>query len=77
MADYISREAALNCCPPVYDRHGELWGESAEYERIEALPAADVVPWEWLEKYADNFNATVTMSEFIREARMMWEADNG
>ena len=79
MADYISREAALSCFHDWIDQRGDVHeaDEIPEYQAIEALPAADVVPWAWLEKYADNFNATLTMSEFIREARMMWEADNG
>jgi hypothetical protein len=43
---------------------------------IFSLPAADVVPWEWLERYADYFCAEVSMQEFVREAKMFYASTN-
>lgn len=39
---------------------------------INALPTLDVVPWEFLERYADHFCAMVPYPEFIREAKLMY-----
>lgn len=39
---------------------------------IGATPTADVVPWEWLERYADCFFAEVSIPEFVREAKMLF-----
>ena len=45
MTDYISREAALACIEGYRERDGSIVSpdEQPEYQRIEALPAADVV----------------------------------
>ena len=45
MADYISREAVLACFSDWIDRYGHehTADEMVEYQRIEDLPAADVV----------------------------------
>lgn len=46
MADYISREAALDCFSDWIDRYGHehTADEMTEYQRIEDLPVADVRP---------------------------------
>ena len=81
MADYIDREALLNRIEELQNvfglgktehENGFYMGLNRALAEVDNFPAADVVPWEWLERYADNYNATVTMSEFVREARMMW-----
>ena len=45
VTDYISREAALSCFSDWIDRYGHehTADEMVEYQRIEELPAADVV----------------------------------
>lgn len=43
---------------------------------IKALPAADVVPWAFLERYADYFCAVVSMPEFVREAKQFYASTN-
>lgn len=40
---------------------------------VDAQPAADVVPWEFLERYADWFCAQVSYPEFVREAKGFYE----
>ena len=35
-------------------------------------PSVDVVPWSFLERYAEHFCAVVSMPEFIREAKMFY-----
>lgn len=65
MTDFISREAALDAI-----KIAEL---GQEYEAVETVPAADVAPWEFLERYADWFCAVVSMPEFIREAKAFYK----
>lgn len=88
MTDYISREAALQAlCEAVHADDEYIpcrnqimscqWKGTRiqEYaEKILAIPAADVVPWEWLERYADWFCANVSYPEFIGEAKRFYEA---
>lgn len=78
MNDYISREevcyqlakqATIDGQPRAIKRAAKIVADS---------PAADVVPWEWLERYADLFCALVSYlvsyPEFIREAKRFYEA---
>ena len=76
MKKYIEKEKAVGiaygychttdgrCCGP--DDVVEL------YEELKAIQAADVVPWEWLERYADYFCAGVSIPEFVRKAKMVF-----
>ena len=76
--EYISKDSALACFGDWIDRYGHehTADEMVEYQKIEELPAADVVPWEWLERYADYFCAGVSMPEFVREAKMFYASTN-
>lgn len=61
--------------------HYAWWGDNSSERTlfdaiIDVQPAADVVPWEWLELYADYFWAGVSMPEFVREAKMFYESSN-
>ena len=78
MKEYIEREAALKEQVPHYSANGVeiIEGKAIPVEYIENLPAADVVPWEWLERYADYFCVEVSMPEFVREAKMFYESSN-
>lgn len=79
MSDLISRQAAIDALgeePPVwYDGEDEL-AERNQWRRdvdaIKAVPAADVVPWEWLERYAAEKRLTLA-SVFVAQAREMYE----
>lgn len=42
--------------------------------RLKEIPAADVVPWETLMRYANYFCAAVSMPEFVREAKMFYDS---
>lgn len=70
MDDYISREAAIKAAKCHYPKANEM------IDGIILVPAADVVPWEWLKRYADYFCAGVSMPEFVREAKMFYEGTN-
>lgn len=70
MDDYISREAAIKAAKCHYPKANEM------IAGIILVPAADVVPWEWLKRYADYFCAGVSMPEFVREAKMFYEGTN-
>lgn len=39
-----------------------------------AKPTVDAVPWEFLERYADWFCASVSFPEFIREAKAFYRS---
>lgn len=39
---------------------------------FENAPTVDAVPWEFLERYAEWFCATVSFPEFIREAKQFY-----
>lgn len=80
MKEYVLREDVLRCVEEAghdneldlgYPDHNEAFQEI-----IKDIPAADVVPWEWLELYADYFWAGVSMPEFVREAKMFYESSN-
>lgn len=78
MNDYISREAALNFEAEITAAPSEIQaisqGMSLYAEHIKAIPAADVVPWNLLERYADFFCAVVSMPEFVREAKAFYQS---
>lgn len=67
MAEYIEREAAINA---VFEAFAD--GRSA-YIALEAIPAADVVPWEWLERYASGMRMNYA-SDWVHEARKEYES---
>lgn len=53
---------------------GETWELNGHEirEALKKIPNVDVVPWEFLERYASFFCAYVSMPEFIREAKMFY-----
>ena len=69
-SDLIYREDAK-----VFVRHA-CYKKINPIDYLDEVPAADVVPWEWLERYADYFCAGVSMPEFVREAKMFYEGTN-
>lgn len=42
--------------------------------RLKKQPTVDAVPWEFLERYADWFCASVSFPEFIREAKAFYRS---
>lgn len=40
-------------------------------------PTAEVVPWKFLERYADWFCGSCSHAEFVRMAKLFWERENG
>jgi hypothetical protein len=79
LSEYIEKEAArpdefcvgVSCqeCPFLKD---PLYGGCRVDDFIMELPPADVVPWSFLERYADWFCALVQYPEFIREAKRFY-----
>lgn len=64
----------IDGCSECAKQHGQLadWLEELqEFRRVGATPA-DVVPWSFLERYADWFCALVQYPEFIREAKQFY-----
>ena len=82
MADCISREEAFryiidNQCISCYEIGGcGKCGVLSALKLLRNAPAADVVPWAWLERYAYYFCAGVSMPEFVKEAKMFYESTN-
>ena len=85
MKEYIEKDAALettyelftmSMCMTVPECNGMNRAREMIFKQLRDIPAADVVPWEWLERYADYFCAEVSMPEFIREAKMFYESTN-
>ena len=66
MADYIDREALRQ---ELYDNDAVTF---KGLRIINQFPAADVVPWEWLERYAHGRGMQYA-SGFVDEARKAWE----
>ena len=83
MADFIDR--ALATSHPFangrYDHENAnehfILGHESYREWLEDLPSADVVPWSFLERYADWFCALVPYPEFIREAKQFYMGSVG
>ena len=74
--DYINRDAAMNAAFEGADRWDGGCCAARDLflmEEINKVPAADVVPWEFLERYADYFCAVVSMPEFVREAKAFYK----
>lgn len=82
--EYIGRQAARlsllekGQCSRRY-KIGDTW--ELNYDEIRAainqVPTADVVPWSFLERYAEFFCAVVSPSEFIREAKRFYSDSCG
>ncbi len=49
------------------------WKRCVEYCKNDA-PTVDAVPWEFLERYADWFCASVSFPKFIREAKAFYRS---
>ena len=75
MADYISRDYTVENMEN-YPWDTEHDKNAAIHLVRELVPAADVVPWEWLKLYADYFCAGVSIPEFVGEAKMFYEGTN-
>lgn len=73
MKEYIEKDAARDLMERALE---DDWEIQYANDRLHDIPAADVVPWEWLERYADYFCAGVLMPEFVREAKMFYESTN-
>jgi len=60
---------------PEYVEHHEQMQEIMRLiDRLtEQLPTADVIPCEFLERYADWFCAWVPYTEFVREAKLFYQ----
>ena len=73
MAEYITKDAVISLF--------EKWSDGYAYiempvqdaiRQVSAIPPADVVPWSFLERYADWLYALVQYPEFIREAKRFY-----
>ena len=73
MAEYITKDAVISLF--------EKWSDGYAYieipvqdaiRQVSAIQPADVVPWSFLERYADWFCALVPYPEFIREAKRFY-----
>lgn len=83
ITEYISKDSlikateetpfTMSMCLSVEECNGMNRARKLLAETYKGLPAADVVPWEFLERYADYFCAVVSMPEFIREAKAFYE----
>jgi len=76
MADYIDREAAIRD----FETNGSnfVYGQNicnAIISRLKIVPAAEVVTWEWLQRYAHGRGMQYA-SGFVDEARKAWEAED-
>lgn len=69
MKEYIEKDLVMDTL--LHEQYGYCCEDA-----INKIHSADVVPWEWLERYADYFCAGVSMPEFIREAKMFYESTN-
>lgn len=69
MAEYIDRAALMS----LVESEAHRWGDDYDWWQcladIEDFPAADVVSWAYMERYANWFCADVSFPEFIREAK--------
>lgn len=76
MTDYISRGSALEVrVSEGINDDGILFVPYEDVTRyLQNLPAADVVPWNFLERYAEFFCAVVSMPEFVREAKAFYQS---
>ena len=80
MSDYIEREAALahpfanGGYDHVHANEHFIFGHESYKEWLEQLPAADVVPWAWLEAYA-NGKRTNYCSDWVLEARAAYREE--
>ena len=79
MTEYIDRQAAIEALveePENWiDDEFDLGTQDQwrwDVKAIKEVPSADVVPWSFLERYADWFCALVSYPEFIREAKMFY-----
>lgn len=54
--------------------HGMTAMKDAAIHAVERQPTVDAVPWEFLERYADWFCASVSFPEFIKEAKAFYNS---
>lgn len=84
MPEYIDKDALIKIteetpftmsmgCLTVDECNGMNRARKLFVKIFKILPTADVVPWEFLERYADYFCAAVSMPEFVREAKAFYK----
>lgn len=44
--------------------------------QLEFTPTTEVVPWAFLERYAEWFCGSCSHAEFVRMAKLFWEREN-
>lgn len=72
MAEYIEKQAAIEVFTPQCGDWSEAWSAEEIKAKLETIAPAEVVPWSFLERYADWFCALVQYPEFIREAKRFY-----
>ena len=45
--------------------------------KYQTTEMAEVVPWEFLERYANEFSGWRSHADFVRTAKLIWEKENG
>lgn len=48
--------------------------DKVQKQIIDSMPTVDAVPWEFLERYADWFCASVSFPQFIQEAKAFYRS---
>lgn len=79
MKEYVEREKVRDIIADAYKDATDGEAETVCIginSMLMELQTDDVVPWSFLERYADYFCAVVSMPEFIREAKMFYESTN-
>ncbi len=76
MKEYVEREAVLQVIEHASDGY-EYIEMPVEYaiEEFNAIPVSDVVPWEWLKRYAHG-KGMQNASTLIFEAMEAWGKEN-
>lgn len=75
MKEHIEREATIKRVTSAMIDCLDMESQIRTFDVVKAIgatPTADVVPWEWLEQYADYFCARVSIPEFVRKAKMVF-----
>ena len=75
MKEYMEREATIKRVTSAMIDCLDMESQIRAFDVVKAIgaaPTADVVPWEWLERYADYFCAGVSIPEFVRKAKMVF-----
>ena len=77
MPRYIDADALLNNTDGLeHVKYSQEYGHVVLVCDIIYAPTTEVVPWAFLERYAEFFCADVPYTEFVREAKLFWEGEN-